>query len=116
MILPLSLVVLFKNSLLIFQTLFLKRILKITVHYYSNKNNYVGILYIKAAIHTLLSTGIPITITKICEQLTSCIVESYDNATSLFVYKTAWCSRISKVLNDKILNTAKLDLVGNISP
>lgn len=55
---------------------------------------------IKAAIHTLGSTGMPIKVTKICEQLTSCIVESYDNATSLFVYKTAWCSRISIVLND----------------
>ncbi|KAG1171479.1 hypothetical protein G6F71_006929 [Rhizopus microsporus] len=55
---------------------------------------------IKAAIHTLSSTGMPINIAKICEQLKSCIVESYDNATSLIVYKTAWCSRISKVLND----------------
>lgn len=55
---------------------------------------------IKAAIHTLSSTGMPINIAKICEQLTSFIVESYDNATSLIVYKTAWCSRISKVLND----------------
>jgi hypothetical protein len=55
---------------------------------------------IKAAIHTLGSTGMLINPTRICEQLTDCIVESYDNATSLFVYKTAWCSRISKILND----------------
>lgn len=44
---------------------------------------------IKAAIHTLGSAGLPISINKACEQLADCIIDSYDNATSLFAYKTA---------------------------
>ncbi|KAI9349910.1 hypothetical protein BD770DRAFT_413125 [Pilaira anomala] len=48
-------------------------------------------------------TGMPINATNIGEQLTSCIVESYDNATSLFVYKTACCSRILNTCTTKQL-------------
>ncbi|KAI8645494.1 hypothetical protein BD408DRAFT_458781 [Parasitella parasitica] len=55
---------------------------------------------IKAAIHTLGSAGLPISFNKACEQLAECIIDSYDNTTSLFIYKTAWCRKIGQVLND----------------
>ncbi|KAG2231000.1 hypothetical protein INT48_002779, partial [Thamnidium elegans] len=29
-----------------------------------------------------------------------CIIDSYDNTTSLFAYKAAWCHKIGQVLND----------------
>ncbi|CEP16334.1 hypothetical protein [Parasitella parasitica] len=55
---------------------------------------------IKSAIHALGSAGLPININKACEQLADCIIGSYDDATSLLEYKTAWCHKIGQVLND----------------
>ncbi|KAI8639852.1 hypothetical protein BD408DRAFT_420635 [Parasitella parasitica] len=49
-----------------------------------------------------------ITIAKITDQLTDQIVASYDNTTSLFVYKSSWCIRIAQIL-------AKFDIAYNKS-
>ncbi|OBZ80984.1 hypothetical protein A0J61_10968, partial [Choanephora cucurbitarum] len=55
---------------------------------------------IKATIHSLISAGVSVTIARIIDQMTDQIVASYDNATSLFVYKTRWCNRIAQILAD----------------
>ena len=57
------------------------------------------IIEIEAAIHSLGVAGLPINVSKVSDQLTDTIVSSYDNKTSLFIYKSSWCSRIAQVLS-----------------
>jgi hypothetical protein len=47
------------------------------------------IIEIKAAIHSLDAAGLPINVSKVSDQLTDTIVSSYDNKTSLFIYKSS---------------------------
>lgn len=57
------------------------------------------IIEIKAAIHSLGAASLPINVSKVFDQLTDTIVFSYDNKTSLYIYKSSWCSRIAQVLS-----------------
>lgn len=67
------------------------------------------IIEIKDAIHSLCAAGLPINVTKVSDQLTDTIVSMYDFKTSLFVYKSSWCSRIVRILAE--LNISYVSLV-----
>ncbi|KAG2232815.1 hypothetical protein INT48_005683 [Thamnidium elegans] len=56
--------------------------------------------YIKTAIDAIAATNSPIRINKVSKQLTTCIVDSYDNITSIYAYKSEWCSRIGQILSN----------------
>ncbi|GAA5813505.1 hypothetical protein MFLAVUS_006983 [Mucor flavus] len=64
---------------------------------------------IEATIQILNSVGIPLKVAEPCEQLTNCIIDSYDNEVSLFVYKnTRGCFAPTKELDDGSFKMVKV--------
>ncbi|KAI8088116.1 hypothetical protein BDF21DRAFT_412519 [Thamnidium elegans] len=99
-----------KLALVVYQelTFFFTRFYICFFFFKKNGSSTNTIIDIKTAIDAIAATNSPIRINKVSKQLTTCIVDSYDNITSIYAYKSEWCSRIGQILSNMNITFVRL--------